>query len=315
MKVILHIGAHRCATTTFQAYLRRNATQLERSGIGFWGPRRTRKGLFSGLVPRPGVVTGRNLSQRAAGRVQIQLARSAGLGVQQLLVSDENMMGSVRMNLRLGSLYCGIGERLARFSQAFGARSMDVVISIRALDGFWASSMGYAVARGDPVPSRAMLTRIVDDGRGWRAVIEDLACAMPMARIRVAPFEVFAGRPEAFLQAVTAVPVPLTEARQWLNATPHLPQLRERIGPKRSGSLPSGDGRWKPFDRVQRTILQDRFTDDFNWLVNGGDGLARLLDEPDGTQNTMQAGQSPPWTDKTRGRRYDFEDRRMARAR
>ena len=54
MKVILHTGAHRCATTSFQEYMRQNAQPLACQGIGFWGPYRTRGGaLFHGIQPGP----------------------------------------------------------------------------------------------------------------------------------------------------------------------------------------------------------------------------------------------------------------------
>jgi len=57
MDVILHIGAHRTATTTFQAWMLQNADALAAGGIAYWGPDRTRAGLFSGLVKRPDLVT------------------------------------------------------------------------------------------------------------------------------------------------------------------------------------------------------------------------------------------------------------------
>ena len=49
MDVILHIGVHRTATTTFQAYLRERSDMLADQGLAFWGPRRTRNGLFHGI--------------------------------------------------------------------------------------------------------------------------------------------------------------------------------------------------------------------------------------------------------------------------
>lgn len=311
MKVILHIGAHRCATTTFQAYLRGNSTTLAAQGTGFWGPRRTRKGLFSGLLPRPGAARGRDLQRRATGRIRMQLARSAGLGVQHLVVSDENMLGSVRSNLHLGSLYCGVGECMARFAEAFGEQAEDVILNVRAQGSYWTSALGYAVSRGAPVPSEAKLEAICSDPRNWRDVITDLACAMPDATIRVAPFEIFAGRPEAQLRALTGLEAPRAHARECLNATPLLPQLRSRTAETNVSRLPDGDGRWQPFSPVQCARMRSRYADDMAWLAHGADGLARLLDDPE----KIKAGQNPPWTDKTRGRRHEFEKRSMARAR
>jgi len=54
MDVILHIGAHRTATTTFQKYMRSRSAEFAARGVAFWGPLRTRRGLFAGLLPEPG---------------------------------------------------------------------------------------------------------------------------------------------------------------------------------------------------------------------------------------------------------------------
>jgi hypothetical protein len=315
MDVILHIGAHRCASTTFQNYMRLNAGRLAHRGIGFWGPRRTRAGLFAAVIPVPGPARGRDLRRRATGRVQMHLARSAAQGCATLVVSDENMMGSVRGNLRIGELYCGVGERMARYHQAFGGRISDVVLNIRALDTYWASALGYGVMRGHALPGNAMLERLAGGARSWRDVITDVACAMPDARLWVLPFEIFAGRPEAQLGTLTGTEAPKSHARGWLNPTARLPELRAMVGPRRAQDLPDGDGRWQPLSAPQAGALRARYSDDLMWLAGGADGLAWLMDDP---QKPM-AVQNPPHdlskTDRTRGRPYDHEERRMARGR
>ncbi|MBE1283006.1 MAG: hypothetical protein GJ676_06815 [Rhodobacteraceae bacterium] len=310
MNVFLHIGAHRCATTTFQDYLRQNGDRLSLQGTGFWGPLRTRNGLFSGILPKPGVVTGRDKQRRAAGRLQIQLTRSAGMGTQNLIISDENMMGSIRANLRMAELYSGVGERMARFGHAFGGRVTDVALSIRSLDAYWASAVGFGVARGFPVPRPATLSRLAASPRSWRDVITDVACALPEARIRVLPFETFAGRPDAQLEALTAIEPPRSHARGWLNATPRLQDLRALLTPQEAVLLPEGDGRWQPFSDTEQACLREIYADDLMWLTGGADGLAHLVRDPD---NKM-AGWNPPPKELTRGSRYDDEERRMAGA-
>ena len=308
MNVFLHIGAHRCATTTFQAYMRHNRSRLDLRGTGFWGPLQTRKGLFNGVLPGPGGRPGRDRQRRATGRIQLRLARSAGLGLQRLVVSDENIMGSVRANLRLGELYCGVGERLARYSQAFGGQVTDVALSIRCLDLYWASALGYSLTRGRHLPSENELDRLVHNPRSWRDVVTDVACAMPEARIHVLPFEVFAGRPDAQLQALTGLEAPRNHARLWRNATPGLKQLHEELGPRTARSLPEGEGRWQPFSWMQQAALREIYADDMMWLTAGADGLARLARDPD----EKMAGLNPPATELTRGRSHDDEDRRLA---
>lgn len=316
MDVIVHIGAHRCASTSFQTYLRRNSDHLLGQGIGFWGPRRTRAGLFRGIIPGPFAATGRDQRRRGIGRVKMHLTRSAGSGLGSLVVSDENMMGTMRENLRMGDLYSGVGERLARYGEAFDGRISKVVLGIRSLDNYWASSLGYGLTRGRGMPNGAQLQRLATCPRSWRDVITDVACALPDVEIWALPFEVFAGRPEAQLAAMTGIEAPKTHARDWLNATPRLPRLRELARDlSEDWDLPEGDGRWQPFAPPQAAVMREAYADDLMWLTGGGDGLARLMPDPDKKPDVIKAGKHPPRPDMTRGRQHDRPERRMARAR
>lgn len=308
MDVILHIGAHRCATTTFQAYLRCNADRLAAQGIGFWGPLRTRGGLLRGVIPRPGPIFRWPVQRRANGRIRLNLARREARGIQALIVSDENILGSMRNNRVAADLYPAAGERVARYAAAFGDRLSAVVLNIRALDTYWASSLGYGVSRGLDLPAPETVQAIARNPRGWRDVVTDVACAAPGAEVLVLPFERFAGRPDAQLAALTGCTPPMPHARDRLNATPHLPRLREGLPPAQGAQLPDGDGRWMPFDPAQAAALRGRYADDMTWLACGADGLARLVDD-----ETSEAG-AHPRPDMTRGRRNDQDQGRLAGA-
>ena len=310
MNVFLHIGAHRCATTSFQEYLRQNVKALDARKIGFWGPHRTRNGLFNGILPTPAAATGRDKNRRAIGRVQMHLTRSLATGLDHLVITDENMMGTVRENLRLGALYCGVGERMARFSQAFDGRITDVVVNLRSLETYWASALAFGVSRGHRVPSAAMLDRLVGSPRSWRDVLTDVACAVPGASIWAMPFETFGGRPEAQLGAMIGQDMPLNQARLRLNATPHLEELRRQLQSSVADQLPKGQGRWQPFDAAQIAALRETYADDLMWLAAGGDGLVQLKQDPDKTGQ----GMNPARTDLTRGRPHDDQTERVAGA-
>lgn len=306
MKTILHIGAHRCATSTFQSYMRQNANRLRSRGIGFWGPERTRSGLFRGLQPAPELAPGRNLRRRGVGRVQLNCARRAENGVQTLIVSDENMIGSLRENVRTASVYAGAGERLARYAEAFEGHVTDVVMNIRSLEWYWASALGLTLARGRPAPDAALLSALADTPRGWRDVITDVACAMGDAKLHVLPFETYGGRPDAQFAVMTGQPGPAHYARAWHNATPRLPALREF-----ASNLGPGEGRWQPFDLSQRASLNARYAEDMAWLRAGADGLARLVDD----RMTRKGRLTPARTELTRGNEHDHTERRLARHR
>lgn len=307
MDVILHIGAHRCATTTFQDYMRGNAERLRHAGTVFWGPYRTRNGLFNGIVPDKMPNLRKNRQMRGAGRVQINLDSCAARGAKRLVVSEENMLGSVRQNLRDKALYLGAGERMARYAQAFDGRVTDVMLNIRGLDHYWASSLGYGLMRGRGVPDAEALDRMAYGLRSWRDVITDVSCAVPGARLWVLPFESFQGRPDAQLRSVLGCAVPPARGDVRLNATPRLPQLRRDLPRHISRKLPKGSGRWLPFTERQTAALREAYADDLMWLTSGADGTAWLVYDPD----KKPVGQTPPTQNRTRGRRND-QDRRMA---
>ncbi|MEL6452699.1 MAG: hypothetical protein AAFQ19_15700 [Pseudomonadota bacterium] len=311
MTVTLHIGAHRTATTSFQAYMRRHAADLHCQGVGFWGPLRTRKGLFAGIQPVPGLGHGPAAARRARGRILLQLDKAARQGTRRVVVSDENMMGSVRQNMRRRSLYADVGERVSRYICAFDGQVDTVVLSVRALDRFWASVSAYAVARGHAVPNGDICDRIAHSARTWRDVIADVACAAPQARIVVVPFEVNMGRSDRLLRACGVSDAPRAADPEWLNRAPDAAALRSILADR--GEDPDqvphdGASRWTPFDPTARAALREAYADDMHWLVAGADGLATLTEDLDQTR----AGHTPPDGPHARGQEDDNTQRRLA---
>ncbi len=313
MDITLHLGAHRTATTSFQHYLRHNADALAELGLAVWGPRRTRDGLLTGVIPVPGRRSAGEQLQRAAGRIAINLRAAEAQGGRRLLVSDENMLGAPRPNLRHGALYPDAGLRLARFAEAFGGRVGRVALSIRAQDSYWASALGFGVARGHRVPGTAERAALARAQRGWRDVIREIACALPEARLIVLPHETFAGRPVRRLAEMTgAAGLPRGQADAWLNRAPTLGGLRAAVAarggdPARLGAGADED-RWQPFDAEAVARLREAYADDLFWLRAGADGLATLIEET----GPVEAGAHPPAGQTTRGHRNGKQERRMA---
>lgn len=303
MDVILHLGAHRTATTTFQHYIRDQMEGLTGQGVAYWGPKHTRRSVFPGLF-RPAIGTkGRNLARRAEGRVRMFCQQAQSAGVQQLLVSDENLLGTCHQNITAARLYPGAGERTARVSAAFGGRLRRIVLSIRSLDLWWASAAALTVSRGHAVPSARTLSAIAANRRTWRDVITDLACAAPGAEIEVMPFEAHAGRPDAVLRAALEHDAPPDAKLRWLNRSPDLHALRATLTLEGAdpGALPDGQGRWQPFDAAQAAALRESYADDLHWLTAGADGLAQLTED----RHPTRADTSLPPGAMTKGQGHD----------
>ncbi|WP_317055104.1 hypothetical protein [Roseovarius rhodophyticola] len=311
MDIQLHLGAHRTANTSFLHYLSENNDSLRQSGLAVWGPKQTRDGLLTGVIPVEGRRTPAEQLERAKSRIALNLAEAEASGAHTVLVTDENMIGATRRNLRDERLYAAIGERMARFFEAFDGRISSVSLSIRSQDTYWASSLAFAVARGHRLPSARVLRHLSRSTRTWRDVITDLACALPGISINVLPFETFAGVPEARLKAVTGLTeVPRRASREWLNRSPELRVLRKLINDRGGDSsfLPNGTGRWHPFNTEQVSALREAYADDFFWLRAGAEGLATLTEKTWPETKRFE----PQEAKMTRGRHHGKEHRRLA---
>lgn len=313
MKTILHVGAHRTATTTFQSYMRRHGETLREQGLGYWGPYRTRKGLFSGILPgtSPGYV--RDASKRARGRVQLQLAQAEARGMHTLLISDENMIGTVRKSVAARRLYPEAGERMARFAAAFDGRIDRIVVSVRGQDAWWRSAVAFAVTRGMPVLSRHARGRIAQEMRGWRDVVLDIACAVPEGTdIRVVPFESYAGQADALLRLATDIPGPVMDEMEWLNRAPSVTEMQNILRLRRVDATLNEDetGRWQPFSGAEQAALRELYEDDMFWLRAGADGLATLTEDP----QRISHKKAMAWGMEERGHSYVAKEGPMAQS-
>ncbi len=311
MDVILHLGAHRTATTTFHYYLREHDCALAGAGIEVWEPRKTRNGLLTGVMPVAGRLSEADQMRRATGRIAMRLAKAEAQGMRAVVVSDENMIGAACKNLREGRLYGDIGARLARFGRAFGGRVTRAVLSVRAQDDYWSSVINYAVARGRPIPDARTLAWLAGAEPRWSDVIADLAGALPAAGIAVLPHAPFAARPDRKLAAMTGFEgLPTAKNTEALNATPELCKLHQIVALRGldATKLPQGRGKWSPFSGDQRAALRECWHDDLYWLRAGADGLATLTEET-GPEKT---GAKPASGPTTRGQSNGIETRQLA---
>ncbi len=307
----MHIGAHRTGSTSFQQYLRANRSALNLRGVGFWGPWRTRKGLLHGGADRP---INPAQARRAKGRVQLNLTSAKAHGAEVLVVSDENIIGTARRNLRTGTMYPDIGERMARINAAF-APIKRVVLQIRSPDRWWASSMSYLLPRGEAVLDEMALDAIAKSDRSWRHVITDLACACPDSEILVTPFERFAPHPDELLSlAIGSGNLPPAGPGQfWANRSPDLKTLRNVLIDRGDfpDLLPDDTGRWQPFTPFQASALREAYADDLYWLRAGAEGLAKLREDPVPARSANKLAALPT----ERGQAYDRSARRLEETR
>lgn len=268
MDVILHIGAHRTATKTMAEYFTAHQMEAQEQGLAFWGSDKKRRGLFAGLCASKNSIMPDTPRQRdrAVQRINMELDRLEKSGVQQLIVSEPAMIGSMMQNVQQGRLYPNAQPRLERFFDAFGARCQQIAFSVRSYESYWESALSYAIPRGFSAPSEDDIDRLVTQPRRWKTVITEGIKAFPQAEAVVWPFEALAGHPDRQLALMTgAVFENKRETRPRSNTSrPReaiLKELQERDAPQPE--------RWPPFSPHHSESFRAQYHDDLKWLKSG----------------------------------------------
>lgn len=300
MEIILHLGAHRCATTTLQHFLRRNTEPYRQAGLEIWTPAETRAGLFEGLILNPSRVTplAERQARRSAGRIEVELTRIESRATRQILISEENIIGACRSNLRDRALYPDVRARLERFLPALGRPVCQIGLSIRSYESYWSSALALAISRGLPAPSSALIERLASDDSGWRRVISGIAESVPDAVIAVWPFEAFASDPARQVEAMTGGLRPAAvSARSPMrhHASPSGSELLRILTMRGEDACRlaagGGGGRWMPFRADQRAHMRRRYLADLDWLASGAGPNIRYFGPVTGTAEQRWAEQ------------------------
>ncbi len=286
MDVTLHLGAHRTGTTTLQKYLEENRDNLAETGTEFWGPKQTRAGLFTGLEKRPDSLTNEEIldGKRACDLIRTALDRLEVKEVRSLIVSEENMIGTMWGNLSNCNLYSETQVRLQRFADGFEGHCTRVAISIRSYEEYWASVLASLIERGRVIPDKQKMDGLVTQPRRWRDVITEIASVFPSAELVVWPFEAMTGRVNDQLALLNGgiVPKQMRGQNNWHNASAGSAKLRQVL--KDGGhtalaaKIPNGTLRWQPYEAHQIAAFQAQYNEDIAWLRSGADGIARYED-------------------------------------
>lgn len=310
MEVILHIGAHRTGTTAMQAWLLQNADTLAASGTAYWGPDRTRAGLFSGLIKRPDLVTPQDMQN--AGRIRmaiaIELDRLSDQGMKRLIISEENVIGAMPQCVDMLTLYPDMTGRIERVARAIGPRLRRVAVSIRRYDMWWASVLTMSVARGVRVPEAHSLARLADHPRGWRQVIGGVWNTLGLP-VSVWSHEGMGSDHRAQLGAMmprAGLPAGLYEPGRRDNAAPCLSDLHRRLIAAGHRPAQPRQTRWMPFEGALRAAMVAHYLEDLAWLRTAPPGI----DWMDVSAQSMGANPGAPTEEE--GYYHDRQASRLA---
>lgn len=304
MDVILHIGAHRTATTALQHHLSVHRQDLADAGIGYWGTKITRGGLFRGAIGGSMPVLPWQ-ERRFAGRCAMRAEAARQSGMSKLIISDENLLGSLRGALEDTRLYGDAGRRVTAYAKGFAGHRLTIALCVRDYADWWTSALAFRLVRGGPLPRTAMREHLVTQPRRWRTIVEEIAQLLPDAHIIVWTYEGLAQSPHRIIEEWTDFATPALKA-SWRNVRPTADTLRQLmvdcdVDPE---AFQWPQAQFDPFAADEACALIAQYDEDLAWLANGAGGFADFIDAAPVQTGTRSLDE--------RGRQHDPEHRHLA---
>ncbi len=242
-EIVVHIGAHRTGTTSFQEFLRLNDRLFAESGIFALYPPRSRQGEF--------------------GSIQTQHDRA--------ILSEENLIGTMENNVNYRALYPNVASNLKRGWPLLG-QAGKVYISVRNYSDWWNSAIAFCITRGMKMPNQSVIEEIAKSKRGWPEVIDDVRATFTKAEIVVREFSWKPENPKQHLRKLTDWPE-ITQAnaeKKQHNRSPSASKLLESMANNRDlenlDRIPV-DGALQLFNSDQIKNLDDKYHSDIEKLA------------------------------------------------
>lgn len=196
LQIILHIGAHKTASTHLQLAMARARRALQGHEVAYFGPDELRrKGL--GV---PEYLSAPTDDPLQAGRIRAALA----VPCRRLVLSDENLLGNAH-NVELihtARLYDRAVVRLSRLAALLPAGQVVLALAIRNPAGFLASAYAQRLMSGK-LETYAEYARGLDPSRlCWCDLLERVQSAMPGATYHVWRYEDYPANAPDVLRAL-----------------------------------------------------------------------------------------------------------------
>ncbi len=293
-RIKLHIGAHRTGTTSLQAALHEQRPNLSQRGVGYWGPFAMRDGRYPGLFRWLG--TGPLLAEerkridsivlKNKHLLEQRLSYQQDQGHKHIILSEENILGSIKVNFKLTGLYPDAPHRLAVFARVFGPYISRISLTIRSYDEYWRSAIAFLLSQGGTFPTPRKLQSLADQPLRWLDVLKNVRMAFPDAEIFVMPFENWVNAYEPHIDAIFGAALGLPP-QQYMNRNASKSQQQLRLALLEHGKeetaqkLSEADTPYRPFSPTQIAHMQAIYADDLAQLRQGDLARVKLLGSPD----------------------------------
>ncbi len=289
-RIKLHIGAHRTGTTSLQAALHSQRPSLSARGIGYWGPHAMRANRFPGVFLSLGVgplsadqqMAVESIVEINTALLEAQLEYQRHEGHEQIILSEENILGSIKMNFKSSGLYPDAPNRLALFARIFGPYISRISLTIRSYDAYWRSLIAFWLFEGGALPTPRKLQSLADQPLRWLDVVRDVSIAFPNAEIRVMPFENWIPDHQAHIDAIFGAPLGLPQQKTLhMNASKDKAFLHQKLRARgeidAAERLGAAAAPYQPFSPAHIAQMQAAYAADLAQLQQGGMARVKLV--------------------------------------
>lgn len=217
-KVILHIGAHKTATTYLQARLTKNANPLRQMQVGYIGlsafrEAQTKAGGLRRAAPRLAMLSRRSLRIQLTNLIRQEVA----FGAERIVLSDENIMGNMADLSCSQMFYPNVRARIRAMTDALRDWDLEIAVSTRDYATFLPSVWSHMVMRDGYQPFDPEMTYpLLNHGRGWADVLQDVRSAVPSVPLKFWTYEDLSHSEPAVLEMLLGEGVPsVLEPIRW----------------------------------------------------------------------------------------------------
>lgn len=308
MDLILHLGAHRTGSTTFEKTLTKNADVLRAEGIEIWPPKFLRELEGFSLVVNArkrlaaGDLAAQNTVDVARETLHAAFDKVAASGAKTLLMSEENMLGTMHRNLKDRRLYATAAERLTIYADLLPQAPAKVALGVRSYADYWRSAYLFVLRKRQLERFTPELARdLAAQPLSWEDLAQTVKSVFPKAGLQIWAQEGLGGcevqiAGQVLGRAAGAEGLkPLGKpANTGLNAADidlifrarnHKPDLANKPLDAKLAKMRANRGPLDVpalFTPAQEAQMADRYTSDMAHFAQGADG-ASLLSGPKAT--------------------------------
>lgn len=217
-RVILHLGAHKTATTYIQRVLQHHRRALRQEGVALLLPRDLRKddGIKTPSMRLPPDEFAA-ACQATGQRLREMMAEACTARTSRLVISEEGMLGSSQINLTQGALYPDLAQRLQALPLDLNHPDTVVMLAVRGYAGFYSSNVTTAVRRGKIMDVARARRLLLSAQRGWGDVVRDIMAYLPQAQMQIWQYEAFRDLEPAVMTGLVGRPI--SHAQESVNRT------------------------------------------------------------------------------------------------